>query len=120
MWGQRGSPKTRRDLLSSIVARAVLPVWVAFVATFQASAHDSPGGMAYPQMCCGGGPDGDCKPIPELSIKSVPGGWLVKGTGEVISQALVLRSTDGRYHRCSSQGRDDTPTICLILPPLGQ
>ena len=82
-----------------------------------AGAHDAPSGMTYPPMCCSGE---DCKPIPESSIKAVPGGWLVKGTGEVISQALVLRSTDGRYHRCSSEHRDDTPTICLILPPLGE
>jgi hypothetical protein len=111
---------TRGRPVSNVCMRAVLSVWVVVLFGDQASAHDPPGDMAYPEMCCGGGPDGDCKPIPESFIQAVPGGWLIKGTGEVISQALVLRSTDGRYHRCSSQHRDDTPTICLILPPLGQ
>jgi hypothetical protein len=110
---------TQRNLsnVGLCIVWAVLLPGAALLSASQACAHDAPSGMVYPPMCCGGT---DCKPIPESSVKAVPGGWLIKATGEVISQALVLRSTDGLYHRCSSEHRDDTPTICLILPPLGQ
>lgn len=88
----------------------------------QARAHDAiptaakPQGWSYPFSCCSGY---DCREVSEKAISEKPEGYMIKGTGEVVSYSDVRLkdSPDGEYHWCSVAGADDSRTICLFVPP---
>ena len=88
---------------------------VAFSSFGPARAHDAPSGWAYAPECCS---NRDCHQIEDDAVTIVPGGWRIKATGEIFRQAEVRMSKDGRFHRCSVQGRDDARTFCLYVPPM--
>jgi hypothetical protein len=87
-----------------------------------AAAHDAkptaarPQGWSYPFACCSGY---DCREVSSKAISERPEGYVIKGTGEVVtySDARLKDSPDGEYHWCSVAGADDTRTICLFVPP---
>ena len=73
---------------------------------------------ATPRACCSGI---DCREVTDRAISERPGGYVVKGTGEMIAytDTRVKDSPDGVYHWCSVRGADDSRTICLFVPPKG-
>ena len=81
-----------------------------------AFAHDAPKGWSYPFSCCSGF---DCREVPAQAISEKPEGYVIKGTGEVVSyaDARLKSSPDGEYHWCSVAGANDSRTICLFVPP---
>ena len=81
-----------------------------------ARAHDAPKGWSYPFACCSGY---DCREVSSKAIGEGPKGYVIKGTGEVVSysDARLKNSPDGEYHWCSEEGADNTRTICLFVPP---
>ncbi len=83
-----------------------------------AQAHDAPTGWSYPFSCCSGY---DCREVPSKVIGEGPEGYVIKGTGEVVSynDNRVKNSPDGVYHWCSVAGANDGRTICLFVPPKG-
>ena len=98
----------------TFAAALALPV----LAAFPARAHDAPSGWSYPTACCSGI---DCREVADRAISERPGGYVIKGTGEMIAytDARVKDSPDGVYHWCSVRGADDSRTICLFVPPKG-
>jgi hypothetical protein len=81
-----------------------------------ALAHEAPSGWAYAPECCA---NHDCHEISDDAVSLVPRGWRIKATGEVFDQSSVRQSKDGRFHRCSAQGRTETRTFCLYVPDFG-
>ena len=87
-----------------------------------AAAHDAvataakPNGWSYPFSCCSGY---DCREVPQTSISERPEGYVIEGTGEVVTyqDTRLKDSPDGEYHWCSVAGKDNTETICLFVPP---
>lgn len=87
-----------------------------------ASAHDAkptaakPNGWSYPFSCCSGY---DCREVSSKAISERPEGYVIKGTGEVVTytDARLKDSPDGEFHWCSVAGADDSRTICLFVPP---
>ena len=92
------------------------------VSVSPALAHDAiptsakPQGWSYPIACCSGI---DCRAVSAQSISERPQGYLIKGTGELVSYSdtRLKNSPDGDYHWCSVAGADDSKTICLFVPP---
>jgi hypothetical protein len=90
----------------------------------QARAHDAvstaaqPQGWSYPFSCCSGY---DCREVAYNAIGERPEGYVIKGTGEVITYAdsRIKNSPDGVFHWCSVAGANDGHTICLFVPPRG-
>jgi hypothetical protein len=84
--------------------------------TYAAGAHDAPKGWTYPFACCSGY---DCREVASKAIAERPEGYVIQGTGEVVSynDKRVRKSPDGEFHWCSVKGADDTRTICLFVPP---
>jgi hypothetical protein len=82
----------------------------------KASAHDAPSGWSYAPECCS---NHDCREIKDDAVSLVTGGWRIKATGEIMAQQEVRQSRDGRFHRCSSEGREDARTYCLYVPEFG-
>lgn len=78
-----------------------------------ARAHEAASGWTYPSHCCS---DFDCYEIDAKELEPVKGGWRIRASGEFWSTNRVNRSPDGRYHRCSAQGRREGRTICLWVP----
>jgi hypothetical protein len=97
---------------------AALPVAAALNGHLlsQASAHDAPSGWSYAPECCS---NHDCREIKDDAVSLVTGGWRIKATGEIMAQQEVRQSRDGRFHRCSSEGREDARTYCLYVPEFG-
>ena len=95
---------------------AAIPCLTASVAGLPARAHEAPKGWNYPYSCCSGY---DCREVSSKAIGEGPKGYVIKGTGEVVSysDARLKNSPDGEYHWCSVAGADDTRTICLFVPP---
>ena len=81
-----------------------------------AAAHEAKSGWTYPLDCCSGR---DCREIAAGLISEKPEGYLIELNGERLgySDSRIRPSPDGVYHWCSAQGRDDTRTICLFVPP---
>jgi len=107
--------------------RALAIFWLAscsgvVVGVAAASAHDAlptaakPQGWSYPFYCCSGY---DCRSVPQTAISERPEGYVIKGTGEVVTyrDTRLKDSPDGEYHWCSVSGADNTRTICLFVPP---
>ncbi|MER8884820.1 hypothetical protein NKI17_20000 [Mesorhizobium sp. M0816] len=90
----------------------------------QARAHDAlptatrPQGWTYPFSCCSGY---DCRDVAYNAIGERPEGYVIKGTGEVITytDSRIKNSPDGVFHWCSVAGANDGHTICLFVPPRG-
>ena len=80
------------------------------------SAHDAKSGWMYPVDCCS---NRDCREVAAELISERPEGYFIKLNGERLaySDSRIRQSPDGIYHWCSAQGRDDTRTICLFVPP---
>ena len=97
-------------------AVAAVSLAMAFPITLPALAHDAPTGWSYPFSCCSGY---DCREVSEKAISESPQGYVIKGTGELVSysDARLKNSPDGEYHWCSVAGADDSRTICLFVPP---
>lgn len=79
-------------------------------------AHDAPKGWTYPFQCCSGY---DCREVTAKAISERPDGYVIEGTGEVVSyrDKRLKQSPDGQYHWCSVAGANDGRTICLFVPP---
>ena len=77
-----------------------------------------PNGWTYPSGCCSGI---DCREVADQAIGEGPQGYTIKATGELIiySDTRIRNSPDGRFHWCSAQGKPDTRTLCLFVPPKG-
>ncbi|AZO00045.1 hypothetical protein EJ066_24575 [Mesorhizobium sp. M9A.F.Ca.ET.002.03.1.2] len=113
--------QTARRLLNSIIAVVALTA-AAITFAAPALAHDAtptaakPQGWSYPFSCCSGY---DCRAISQTSISERPEGYVIKGTGEVVtySDTRIKNSPDGEYHWCSVAGANDGKTICLFVPP---
>lgn len=90
-----------------------LAVWLT---STPAGAHEAPSGWKYPLSCCSGY---DCRPVSAKWIQEEGGAFIIPTTGEAIpyTDKRVKDSPDGEYHWCSKYGQDDTPTICLFVPP---
>lgn len=106
--GQKPSFAARRGAFASFLSLA------AFASP--AIAHDAPKGWSYPFSCCSGF---DCREVSAQSISEKPQGYVIKGTGELVSyaDARLKNSPDGEYHWCSVAGANDSRTICLFVPP---
>jgi hypothetical protein len=73
--------------------------------------------MAVEPRCCG---PNDCAPVAEDGIKRINGGFLVRETGEVVSDRAALWSIDDHYWRCRyTSGARTGQTRCLFVPALG-
>lgn len=87
-------------------------------------AHDAmptaaqPNGWTYPFACCSGY---DCREVSKKAISERPEGYVILGTGEVLSytDTRVKNSPDGAFHWCSVAGANNGRTICLFVPPRG-
>ncbi|MBD9508025.1 hypothetical protein IB277_14305 [Ensifer sp. ENS07] len=74
-----------------------------------------PQGWSYPYSCCSGI---DCRQVSEEAISERPEGYVINGTGEVVTYKdhRVKYSPDGVYHWCSVAGAEHSKTICLFVP----
>lgn len=122
----------RRVLAYIIVRGAVLAVGIAagmLLSSIPVRAHEAPSGWTYPIQCCS---NADCREVdgPQASERKSSvqvrydeerNEYVISTTGERIGQlgvdARVKMSPDGAFHWCSQKGKDDTPTICLFVPP---
>lgn len=110
--------RTVRRVLVSCAGVALLSI----AGPFAAAAHDAqptaakPDGWSYPFACCSGF---DCREVSSTQIEERPEGYVIEGTGEVVSYSdgRLKDSPDGEYHWCSVQGKNDGKTICLFVPP---
>lgn len=95
----------------------VAAAFLAFLA-LPAFAHDAPKGWTYDTTCCH---NRDCRPISSSRVKERPEGYLITIDNEVIPyhDARIKDSPDGLFHWCTVNGRDDSRTICLYVPPRG-
>lgn len=108
-------------------SRALAAYWFVtcsgvLAAVTSAAAHDAlptaakPQGWSYPFYCCSGY---DCRAVPQTAISERPEGYVIKGTGEVVTyrDTRLKVSPDGEYHWCSVAGANNSKTICLFVPP---
>ena len=108
---------------------ALATIWVVscsgvLLGGMPAAAHDAiptaakPNGWSYPFSCCSGY---DCREVPQTSISERPEGYVIEGTGEVVTyqDTRLKNSPDGEYHWCSVAGANNSRTICLFVPPKG-
>jgi hypothetical protein len=95
---------------------ALVSFLLTLMATLPAGAHDAPKGWTYPFACCSGY---DCREIASKAISERPEGYVIQGTGEVVTynDKRIRLSPDGEFHWCSVAGANDGRTICLFVPP---
>jgi len=88
------------------------------VSTSNVYSHEASSGWAYPMQCCSGI---DCRQIQSNAVHEVKTGYVINKTGELIGfkDPRLKNSPDGEYHWCSVQGKENTPTVCLFVPPQG-
>jgi len=67
----------------------------------------------YPAYCCSGQ---DCYEIGPEDVEFVGQGYFIKATGEYYPREAVPESPDGKFHRCSVQGKREARTLCLFAP----
>ncbi|MEW9835667.1 hypothetical protein [Mesorhizobium marinum] len=111
-----------RRTLHSLLVPCIAATALTGVPLLSAAAHDAlptaakPQGWSYPFSCCSGY---DCREVSARQISERPEGYVIKGTGEVVtySDTRLKSSPDGEYHWCSVAGADDSRTICLFVPP---
>lgn len=114
-----GFDLTRMGLVAATMVGASVLLTVS-----HARAHDAlpsaaqPQGWSYPFSCCSGY---DCREVADKAIGERPEGYVIKGTGEVITftDTRIKNTPDGVFHWCSVAGADDGHTICLFVPPRG-
>lgn len=101
---------------SSSIKVLVASSLLLLLPTGLARAHDAPSGWSYPFACCS---NFDCRQVSSKAISERPEGYVINGTGEVVSYAdtRLKDSPDGEYHWCSTAGGDHSRTICLFVPP---
>lgn len=102
--------------LSVIAGAAAFALTASFAPA--SNAHEAKSGWPYPADCCS---DRDCREVAAELISESQSGYLIALNGERLAHtdARIRPSPDGVYHWCSAQGRDDTRTICLFVPPNG-
>lgn len=107
-------PKSPLTHLPSAIAAVTCMLAAGFPSP--AAAHSAKSGWAYPVDCCS---QRDCREVSAELIRESAGGYVIKLNGERLaySDSRIRTSPDGIYHWCSAQGRDDTRTICLFVPP---
>ncbi len=95
---------------------ALVSFLLTSLAALPAGAHDAPKGWTYPFACCSGY---DCREIASKAISERPEGYVIQGTGEVVTynDKRICHSPDGEFHWCSVAGANDGRTICLFVPP---
>jgi hypothetical protein len=106
----------------SPTAKAALAAITLLGQSLPLAAHDAlptsakPKGWSYPFACCSGI---DCREVSAKSISERPEGYVIAGTGELVSYSdnRIKDSPDGEFHWCSIDGKADTRTICLFVPP---
>lgn len=90
-----------------------------------AHSHDAlptaaqPLGWSYPFSCCS---TADCREVRSPGVvRESAEGYRIVQTGEVIpfGDKKIKDSPDGEFHWCSVQGKNDSDTICLFVPPRG-
>ena len=109
------------NTLVALVAAVLLGGGVLLTASY-ARAHDAlptaaqPLGWSYPFSYCSGY---DCREIASKAISERPEGYVIQGTGEVVTynDKRIRHSPDGEFHWCSVAGANDGRTICLFVPP---
>lgn len=86
--------------------------------TFSVAAHDAPSGWAYDLYCCS---NKDCRQIPASALKESPRGYFISIGNETLPYGdhRIKDSPDGLVHWCTVNGRNDSRTICLYVPPRG-
>jgi hypothetical protein len=111
-------PRTRpaSTIATGYLIAAVVATLFIWMAAKPAAAHEALTGWKYPISCCSGY---DCRPVSAKWIKEREGAFIIPTTGEAVpyTDRRIKSSPDGEYHWCSKQGKDDTPTICLFVPP---
>lgn len=119
--------KVRRAMYMGLVAIVVV-IGIGLLLR-PAKAHEAPSGMKYDASCCHAiGLRGDCQPIPNASVKPIPGGYQITlGPGDhrlatrvhvfQIEESKTRRSTDGQYHACLYPTENDLR--CFYAPPMG-
>ena len=121
--GSKLAPSFAGITLLVLVAAFLVGARVLLMAS-SAMAHEAlptaaqPRGWSYPFSCCSGY---DCREVADNAIGERPEGYVVKGTGEVITytDSRIKNSPDGVFHWCSMAGAKDGHTICLFVPPRG-
>lgn len=121
--------------LSGVLAALVL-------AATPAASHDWYTGKRDPifntTTCCGGGPKGDCAPLPEHALRVTPEGLRVTLTAEeanrinyrrftgfdmLIDFDRIQMSEDGKPHICLQPTQNEFDLrqgyYCIFLPPNG-
>lgn len=117
LFGGRSLVKRVREIRAELGAGAVTIALLGLLwPAGEASAHEAPKGWSYPFSCCSGY---DCREVNASAIGEKPAGYLIKGTGELLSYAdtRIKDSPDGAWHWCSVAGKNDGKTICLFVPP---
>ena len=97
---------------------------ISLVMATGATGHDAtptaaqPLGWKYPFSCCS---QIDCYED-DAGIAETATGYTVRMTNETFpytGDARVRQSPDGKFHRCSQQGKKDKKTLCIFVPPRG-
>ena len=112
---ERPDPSPLWIIAMLAVAVALWAVLLSLAFGRPAHGHSAPSGWEYPTDCCSGR---DCFPIPEAELEATPVGWRVRATGETLDyhDRNVRPSGDGRFHRCSQDGKPEGRTLCLFIP----
>lgn len=104
-----------------VCAGAVL-VFVYIVASVlivnAARAHEAQSGWAYDASCCSGV---DCREVPDAAVVEGARGYEIVATGELLiwRDVRIRYSKDGKFHRCSVMGGEQSRTLCLYVPARG-
>ena len=101
--------------IGSIVLDLIMGIAVVLMLAGKVFAHDAPSGWSYSFACCA---STDCRPVNQTTVKETATGYVVP-SGEVVpyGSTKIKHSPDGEFHWCSKGGKNDTPTICLYVPP---
>lgn len=80
------------------------------------NAHDAPSGWTYDASCCS---SIDCREISSSNLTEGPTGYLISISNETVpyGDKRIKDSPDGMVHWCTINGRNDSRTICLYVPP---
>ena len=97
------------------IFRIVLPAVLALT-PLVAAAHDAPSGWQYDQSCCSGL---DCRQISAADLRERPDGYFITIGNVVVpyGDKRIRNSPDGYVHWCTINGRNDSRTVCLYVPP---
>ena len=119
---RRSRSGERRPGGRSVAAVTVVSLMLQLTIVLPASSHDWYTGFTNPRSgepCCN---VDDCKPVASDAVRSMPQGWMVVETGEVVPYREALRSEDRDFHLCRKgswkEQRFLGPLICLFAPPM--